>query len=83
MPLILWNVDAQEWRPGATPQAISDDIIAQTRSGSIILLHDTRRISAEALPLVIRGLKDRGFRFTTVDELLNIDGTARGVFASR
>ena len=83
MPIILWNVDSQEWRPGASSQAIADSIVSQTRPGSIILLHDTRRISAEALPLVIAQLKARGFRFMTVAGLLQIDGTARGVFASR
>lgn len=42
--------------------------------GSILLLHDgdgydeagDRRQTAEALPLIIRGLRDRGLRFTTL-----------------
>jgi len=83
MPLIVWNIDSQEWRTSMSPDAMAGSIISQARPGAIILMHDTHRVSAEALPKVISQLQMRGFRFVTVAELLHIDGTARGVFASR
>lgn len=83
MPLILWNVDAQEWRPGTTPATMAASIVSQARPGAIILMHDTKPITAEALPIIITQLKDRGFRFVTVEHLLQIDGSARGEFVSR
>lgn len=83
MPLILWNVDAQEWRVGMTPDMMAASIVAQARPGAIILMHDTKAITVVALPLVITELKARGFRFVTVAQLLQIDGNARGEFASK
>jgi peptidoglycan/xylan/chitin deacetylase (PgdA/CDA1 family) len=41
--------------------------------GSIVLLHvmyKSREASREALPGVIQGLKEKGYRFVTIPELL-------------
>ncbi len=83
MPFILWNVDAQEWRPETSPSTMAASIVAQARPGAIILMHDTKSISADALPVVISRLQVRGFRFVSVAELLQIDSSARGEFSSR
>jgi peptidoglycan-N-acetylglucosamine deacetylase len=64
----VWDSD----RPGA--DAIARRSVDGCRSGSILLLHDgdgydpngDRGQTAEALPHIIRGLRDRGFRFTTL-----------------
>lgn len=58
--------------PGATE--IVRRALDGLHGGSILLLHDgdgyddagDRRQTAEALPLIIRGLRDRGLRFTTL-----------------
>jgi peptidoglycan/xylan/chitin deacetylase (PgdA/CDA1 family) len=59
-------------RPGA--EAIAARTLAGMHAGSILLLHDgdgydpegDRTQTAEALPLIIEGLRGRGFRFTTL-----------------
>jgi peptidoglycan/xylan/chitin deacetylase (PgdA/CDA1 family) len=59
-------------RPGAA--VIADRVIRGAGNGSIILLHDgdgydptgDRTQTAEALPLIIRGLRDRGFSFAAL-----------------
>lgn len=56
-----------------TPQGIVRHVLEQTRPGSIILLHvmyPSRRTSMEAVPGIIRGLREHGYRFVTVSELL-------------
>ncbi len=83
MPLILWNIDAQEWRPGTTSASMVASLVGQSRPGAIMLMHDTQKITADALPDVLTQLEDRGFRFVTVEQLLQIDGNARGTFSSR
>jgi len=53
---------------------IADRVFRGTRSGSIVLLHDgdgydpagDRMQTARALPLIIRGLRERGFSFATL-----------------
>jgi peptidoglycan/xylan/chitin deacetylase (PgdA/CDA1 family) len=59
--------------PGA--HVIADRVIRGAMPGSIVLLHDgdganpdgDRAQTAAAVPLIIRGLRERGFSFTTLD----------------
>ena len=81
MPLILWNVDSQEWRPEMSAEAMAQSVEQQTRPSAIILMHDTNSKTADALPGIVTNLQQRGFRFVTVKQLLQIDGSARGEFA--
>jgi peptidoglycan/xylan/chitin deacetylase (PgdA/CDA1 family) len=71
-PIVLWDVDPSDWaRPGAA--VIAGRVLMQTRPGTIILMHDgggERSQTVAALPLVIEGLLDRGFRFTRAADLL-------------
>ena len=71
-PIVLWDVDPSDWaRPGAV--VIAGRVLMQTRPGTIIVMHDgggDRSQTVAALPLVIEGLLDRGFRFTRADALL-------------
>jgi len=75
-PIVLWDVDPSDWaRPGAA--LIAGRVLMQTRPGTIILMHDgggDRAPTVAALPLVIEGLLDRGFRFTRADALLGCAG---------
>lgn len=73
--MIMWDVEDP---PGATdPRAYAAHIVRQARPGSIILMHimyAPNDVAREALPLVVRGLRARGFRLVTVSELLAVEG---------
>ena len=66
MPLD-WSVDPRDWaRPGV--REIVTNIMANTRTGSIILEHDgggNRSETVAALKIVIPRLLDQGYHFTT------------------
>jgi peptidoglycan/xylan/chitin deacetylase (PgdA/CDA1 family) len=72
MRTITWDVDPQDWSlPGSG--AIYANVVAHTRNGSIVLMHDgggPRGETLATLPRVIDALRARGFRFATVSELL-------------
>jgi len=54
-------------------ERIVQHVLEETRPGSIILLHvmnESRGESMEAVPGIIRGLRNRGYNFVTVSELL-------------
>ncbi|HEX9965330.1 MAG TPA: polysaccharide deacetylase family protein [Allosphingosinicella sp.] len=56
------------------PRAYADRVVRGARPGSILLMHLMYRANGtarEALPLVIRGLRARGFRIVSVGELLD------------
>ena len=74
--IILWTV-AVEHRTAKTPEAMAKRVIRKAKPGMIILLHDgelspkgSREKSMEALPLVIDGLKKKGYEFVTIPELI-------------
>jgi peptidoglycan-N-acetylglucosamine deacetylase len=64
---LAWSVDPRDWsRPGV--RVIADDILAGTRTGSIILEHDgggNRSQTVAALRIWLPRLLDAGYRFTT------------------
>ncbi|HBB31025.1 MAG TPA: polysaccharide deacetylase family protein [Cyanobacteria bacterium UBA8803] len=74
--VIMWSVDSQDWQArNATPKAMSDSIVKNTKPGGIILLHDgggDRTKTVQALPLLIAELKKQGYQFVTVPQLLEM-----------
>lgn len=71
---ISWDVAPEaEWDSAAGADKIVAQVLEEIRPGSIILLHvmyESRAKSRMALPAIIQGLQERGYRFVTVSELL-------------
>lgn len=71
---VFWDVDADSTPALATDAAsLAARVVARAHGGSVILMHvmyDGRETSRAALPLVIRGLRGRGFSFVTVSALM-------------
>lgn len=68
---VTWDVDPTDWsNPGSG--AVCSHIAEATRPGSIVLMHDGggRSGALAALPGIIDTPRGRGYRFTTVTELL-------------
>jgi peptidoglycan/xylan/chitin deacetylase (PgdA/CDA1 family) len=65
-----WHVDPSDWRRNKSASDITRDVLEHTagREHVIILLHDYVHSHAtlEALPAIIRGLRDQGYTFDTV-----------------
>jgi peptidoglycan-N-acetylglucosamine deacetylase len=70
---ILWNNEAHDWTtPGVS--VIARRILNLVRYGGIILLHDGGGFRAQtvaALPIIVTALKQRGFTFVTIPQLLH------------
>lgn len=70
--VILWTVDTRDWeRPPAN--TIVENVLKNTKGGSIILFHDYMHKSAhtmEALEILIPKLLEKGYEFVTVSELI-------------
>jgi len=77
-PTILWSVDPQDWRTKNAATTRSR-ILAETKPGAIILVHDIHASSIDAMPGTLDGLLAKGFRFVTVSQLINLSqGRAPG-----
>lgn len=66
---IQWDVDSLDWKDlSATDIALR--IVNKVSSGSIILCHNNGLHTAEALPLILSTLQNKGYTFVTVGELI-------------
>ena len=73
LPIIMWSVDSLDWKT-KNATSISHEILSTTTNGSIILMHDIHDATADALPSVLKNLKEQGYSFVTVSQLLEWSG---------
>jgi len=78
--MVEWSVSAEDWRkPGA--EKIVSNVMEHIRNGDIILMHDgdkwrhgsDRSQTVAALPIIIEQLRQAGYEFVTIPELLKLD----------
>ena len=69
---IQWDVDSLDWK-NLSATEIAMRIINGAKNGSIILCHNNGLHTAEALPLIFSTLKNRGFTFVPISELIYKD----------
>ncbi len=71
---ITWDVAPETFdEDSEDPQTMATEVLEQVEPGSIVLLHvmyKNREASRAALPLIIKGLKEKGYRMVTLSELL-------------
>lgn len=67
-----WSVHARDtdWKLGSAQ--IAANVITHVRPGDIVLMHQTRPATVDALPTILARLKAMGYRFVTVSELASL-----------
>jgi peptidoglycan/xylan/chitin deacetylase (PgdA/CDA1 family) len=68
---VLWSVDPADWASYSTVDSIVSNVISNATNNGIVLFHMHSYKSAKALPVIIQGLKDRGYIFCTVEDMVN------------
>jgi peptidoglycan-N-acetylglucosamine deacetylase len=80
---IRWSVDTLGWQGtsgGMTVDKVVARVLDTATPGHIVLMHvgshptDGSMLDAEALPRIISGLRDRGYRFVTLPQALALVG---------
>jgi peptidoglycan-N-acetylglucosamine deacetylase len=70
---VMWDGSAEDWNlPGVN--TIVNKTLYYARNGAILLLHDgggNRAETVAALPIIISALKSRGFKFVTIQQLVD------------
>lgn len=73
-PSITWDVAPETYTEDTqATRDIVDSVLQHVRPGSIVLMHvmfQSRENSMAAVPDIIRGLRQKGYRFITVSEML-------------
>ena len=68
-----WDVDPQDWHPGSTPDHVAAGVLEGVDAhgdGAVVLLHVWPASTADALPAVIAGLRERGAELVGLDEVV-------------
>jgi peptidoglycan/xylan/chitin deacetylase (PgdA/CDA1 family) len=73
--VILWTDDSGDWRT-VTAQQIVVHVEHFATQPEIVLLHNGKLATIEALPAIVRAFEEHGYRFVTVQQLLRAVGTA-------
>jgi peptidoglycan/xylan/chitin deacetylase (PgdA/CDA1 family) len=69
---IQWDVSSGDAPPGQSQKEMFKDVVGGVRPGSIVLFHANGRGlgTEQALPIIVKGLRAKGYEFATVAELL-------------
>lgn len=81
---VTWSVSSNDLHV-KSPEVFARNIVREVKPGKIVLLHDgcgtaedtlpplqSRALTVKALPLIIESLRQQGYEFVTVPELLNV-----------
>lgn len=74
--VVMWSVTSADTDPRAKYQVFVKNVIRDAKPGAIVLMHDgggNRERTVKALPAIVSGLKQQGYRFVTVPELLKME----------
>ena len=66
---ILWSIRLYDWE-NIAPERILENLDAEIKPGSIVLLHDTAQRTLEAVELILAKYSGPGYRFVTISQLL-------------
>ena len=69
---IQWDVDSLDWKD-LSAHDISVRILNGVHNGSIVLMHNDGKHTVEALPIIIEGLRNKGYTFKTIGEMIYRD----------
>lgn len=79
--IVLWSYMSWDWSKGATAEEITRRSLAGIKDGTILVLHDSDRVTGaapgsplrmlEALPEIVKGIRDRGFNIVPLNKIIN------------
>jgi peptidoglycan/xylan/chitin deacetylase (PgdA/CDA1 family) len=66
---IQWDVDSLDWK-NLSSSEIENRVLKKVKNGSIVLFHNQGLHTHEALEGIIKTLKEKGYTFVTIGELI-------------
>lgn len=70
--VVHWNINPNDWENPGT-EKIVNTVMKETTNGDVVLLHasDSVKQTADALEIILPGLKNKGFTFVPITELIS------------
>ncbi|MEJ1931033.1 polysaccharide deacetylase family protein [Nostoc sp. NIES-2111] len=73
--VVMWSLTSADTDPRAKPEVFVKNVVKGAKPGYVVLMHDgggDRQRTVKALQKIISGLKQQGYEFVTVPELLEM-----------
>lgn len=68
--MVMWSIDTDDYKSTSTAASITRKAVEGATNNGILLLHPNHTRVVEALPGILRQLRDKGYVFTTVNSML-------------
>jgi len=65
----MWSIDTIDWR-GDGVDSIINRVFKNPHNGAFVLMHPTED-TIKALPIIIQGLRQKGYEIGRISDLLN------------
>lgn len=65
LELVNWTNSAKDWEH-REPQKVSDEVLGQLHRGAVILMHDIKAHTADALPEILKRIRAEGYEFVVM-----------------
>ncbi len=74
-----WTIDGYKFESyPSTPEKLTSFVLNRLKPGAIVLLHNAPQVTLEAIPLLVAGLKARGYKAVTMSELMKRSVSVKG-----
>lgn len=67
--IVMWDVLSEDYNHGLSGKSCAEKVIKQSKNGSIVVFHDSRKASKNlkvALPIVLKFFADNGYKFKAI-----------------
>ncbi|MGI6703654.1 MAG: polysaccharide deacetylase family protein [Clostridia bacterium] len=71
---VLWSLNSTDADPQNDAKHIRRVVTQWVHPGAIVTMHTGRDATIEALPGIVENLRDRGYRFVTISEMVKLKG---------
>ncbi|MBI4426788.1 MAG: polysaccharide deacetylase family protein [Candidatus Kerfeldbacteria bacterium] len=74
--MILWTVDAEDWKNGATADSAKTRVLDGLKDGAIMMLQANSDIAVDLLGPLVDEVRAKGYTFVTLRDLLRVETSA-------
>ncbi len=68
LSIVLWNIDPKDWKIKDS-KTIANNVLTKVSDRDIILMHDTKKRTVEAVKIIVPALIEQGYQLVTISEL--------------
>ncbi len=67
--VIQWSVDSLDWQEVGV-ESVVDRVLKNVHPGAIVLFHNNAKYTPQALPIILKNLKEQGYKIVPISDLL-------------